>query len=1102
MREELSAYLLGQLQEEQLEALAGHVDGCSTCQAALRTLEGVKDPLVPQLHRGPASVAMPDPELQHLLSLAKNLGPRQTLRCEPPTASPTPAAAQACEESMQLGQYRLLEKLGQGGMGAVYKALHLRLEKVVALKVLTAGKTPPADDVARFEREMRAVGKLNHPNIIRATDAGEAGGTYYLVMEFVEGTDLHKLVKELGRLPLPEACELVRQAALGLQHAHEHRLIHRDVKPSNLFLSAEGQVKVLDLGLARFHSTQAGGDDLTASGQGMGTLDYMAPEQAQDARSVDIRADVYSLGCTLYHLLASHPPFGGPEYLGPAQKLAAHFQTVPRSIRAHRPDVPDALAMLLDRMLAKQPAGRPFTPGEVAEALAPFTTGCNLNRLLAPAVASDETPRDKSEPMLLDTKPSGQSGANTRSLERLLAPPSPRPRSRMVPVLAGAILVAGLLFGAAYWLPRGNNHSQEQGNQRQEDPKQAENRVAERLPPKEDRQQESRAAKDQAPPAEKKEQPAEKPGPLKKDPDPPAEKKEKPPEKKEPPKKDPQPPPAKEPEGDLAERGVQVLKAYCYRCHGVDFKVPRYNVLDRAVLVANRDKDEQPYVVPGKPDESQIWQRVAVDEDMPPSGKKPTDPEKEVLKKWIVAGAPFPVRPQRPFKSEKDILAAVREHLNRTRENDRKHQRYFSLTHLYNNQYVSPDELRLYRAALAKLLNSLSWKQDLVVPKAIDPEETLFNVDLRRLGWDEHELWKEVLKVYPYGLTHGHDEDEKMRELATEIAQLAGTDLPLLRADWIIATASRPPLYHTLLHLPKDARELERQLKVDVQKDFLRNELARAGFITSGVSRQNRLVDRHPAVYGACWKSYDFKNNNGTGNLLKFPLGPVFDDNPFPRQAFQHAGGELIFNLPNGLQGYLLVDAKDRRIDEGPIEVVRDAQETAGTPAVVNGLSCMACHKHGVIRFEDKVRQGSAVGGDALVKVQELFRSKEDMDRLLDRDEERFLHALEEATGSFLRTGADRDKKLREFPEPVGAIARLYVKDLGVEEVALELGMEDPKKLQAMIEGNPMLRRLGLGPLTNGGSIKRDVWSSLEFTTSLFHNVARELGLGTPHVSF
>ena len=392
----------------------------------------------------------------------------------------------------------------------------------------------------------------------------------------------------------------------------------------------------------------------------------------------------------------------------------------------------------------------------------------------------------------------------------------------------------------------------------------------------------------------------------------------------------------------------------------------------------------------------------------------------------------------------------------------------------------------------------MSWKREVAVPKPIDAEATVFAIDLRDLGWDQHRLWREIQKVYPYGLKHDHDANAAMRQLAQEVYQLAGTDLPQLRADWFIATAARPPLYHTLLHLPNHATALERMLLVDVRADFLRNKLARAGFATSGVSGQNRLVERHSAAYGSYWKSYDFRPNRERGNLTQFPLGPIFPDNPFPRQAFQHDGGEIIFSLPNGLQGYLLTDGKDNRIDQGPIDVVNDALKTSGTPAIVTGLSCMACHKHGMIRFEDTIRSGLAVAGEAGKKVSDLYPPQEEMNKLLKKDEVQFLRALEEATAPFLKRGEDQQKDIREFPEPVGAIARLYLKDLDPEGVALELGIADPKELQALIKANARLRQLGLGPLLQGAMIKRESWEASKKPESLFHEVANELELGTP----
>jgi serine/threonine protein kinase len=317
---------------------------------------------------------------------------------------PTPKAA----PKNRLGEYQLLAKLGSGGMGTVYKARHTKLEKLVALKVLAKGSLVDAEAVARFEREMKAVGQLNHPNIVQALDAREIAGTRFLVMEYVDGPNLAKLVDACGPLPVADACELVRQAALGLDHAHQHGLVHRDIKPANLMLTAplagtmqsmvsgrgaggEGdqpQVKILDLGLAMFQPGQlSGAERITASGQTMGTVDYMAPEQAESSRTVDIRADLYSLGCTLYKLLSGHAPFSGPKYPDEVSKLLAHARESVPPIRKLRPDVPAELAALLDRLLAKDPAGRFATPAELVQAIAPFASGAKLTALLARAGA-------------------------------------------------------------------------------------------------------------------------------------------------------------------------------------------------------------------------------------------------------------------------------------------------------------------------------------------------------------------------------------------------------------------------------------------------------------------------------------------------------------------------------------------------------------------------------------------------------------------------------------------------------------------------------------------------------------------------------------------
>jgi len=293
--------------------------------------------------------------------------------------------------------YQLMEELGQGGMGTVYKARHMRLKRIVAIKILSADRVSSRRAVARFHREIKAVARLDHPNIVRAHDAGEAEGRHYLVMEYIKGIDLSDLVKRCGPLPVPEACELIRQAAVGLEHACENAMVHRDIKPSNLVLeSRNAELKILDLGLALLHvEAGAPGEELTGSGQVLGTVEYMAPEQWSDTHRVDIRADIYSLGCTAYRLLSGHAPYSGAAYANMLQKMMAHAQAPIPSIRDRRPDVLPELAVLLEKMLAKDPARRFQRPKDVADALAPFAAAANLPRLIARAESIAPTSRTR-----------------------------------------------------------------------------------------------------------------------------------------------------------------------------------------------------------------------------------------------------------------------------------------------------------------------------------------------------------------------------------------------------------------------------------------------------------------------------------------------------------------------------------------------------------------------------------------------------------------------------------------------------------------------------------------------------------------------------------
>jgi serine/threonine protein kinase len=266
-----------------------------------------------------------------------------------------------------LGNYELLDKLGQGGMGEVYRARHGRMDRVVALKILPAAATPSSDAVKRFQREARAAAKLSHPNIVMAYDADEAEGVHFFVMEYVPGRNLATLVRDQGSLSVATAIDYVSQIARGLEYAHQGGVIHRDIKPSNLMVDATGTVRILDMGLARVETGLSDRDDgLTRTGQVLGTHDYLSPEQAFDARHVDVRTDIYSLGCTLYFLLVGNPPYDADT---PTKRMLAHrHQPIP-ALRDTRPDVPAELDLIFQRMLAKKPEARLATMRDVIAAL-------------------------------------------------------------------------------------------------------------------------------------------------------------------------------------------------------------------------------------------------------------------------------------------------------------------------------------------------------------------------------------------------------------------------------------------------------------------------------------------------------------------------------------------------------------------------------------------------------------------------------------------------------------------------------------------------------------------------------------------------------------
>ena len=376
-REQLAEFAYGKVSADQLDVISAHVDTCVSCQATVASLAEEPDSFVDALQALPHEEAEPADESACQLVLDR-LVEHRSLSGRPAVAAPSMPAS--------IGAYRVLEPIAAGGMGMVYKAQHPKLKRTVAIKLLPLAQWAGSAAVARFEREMEVIGSLDHPNIVRASDAGDADGMHYLVMDFIDGLDLSRLVHRMGPLPMADACEIIRQAARGLEHVHAAGLVHRDIKPSNIMLTQDGQVKILDLGLAMLgQQYREVENNLTTIGQLMGTLDYMAPEQAADSRQVDTRADIYSLGATLFKLLTGQAPYGGPNHKSLLKKVLALANAPVPSVREFRPELPEELDTIVGRCLAKEPETRYTHVSEVAEALAEFAASSDLPSLISEA---------------------------------------------------------------------------------------------------------------------------------------------------------------------------------------------------------------------------------------------------------------------------------------------------------------------------------------------------------------------------------------------------------------------------------------------------------------------------------------------------------------------------------------------------------------------------------------------------------------------------------------------------------------------------------------------------------------------------------------------
>ena len=516
---------------------------------------------------------------------------------------------------------------------------------------------------------------------------------------------------------------------------------------------------------------------------------------------------------------------------------------------------------------------------------------------------------------------------------------------------------------------------------------------------------------------------------------------------------------------NIAQEAYTIFEARCLNCHG------QFGAYADDFLMEYETLIETQSVIPGNPGASEFYKRLLGDTAQGPQMplEQPPLPAAEIdtIRRWILAGAPdwdaFP-KPESDFITTDEMIKTIHTHLMSLAPSDRPFARYFTQTHFYNAGEI-PEVLHTYQRALSKLVNSLSWGNEIIRPLPIDPAETILYIDLRHYDWidGENNRWPLIEEAYPYGIDY---------ELSTytQLLQEMDCEVPFVRVDWFIANASLPPLYYDILDLPHTDRELELRLGVDIAKNLQEapgTRVWRAGFIKSGVSENNRVLERHTSKYGMYWKSYDFAGSVGLQNVIAYPLD------------FRQDGGEMIYSLPNGLQGYFLTSAIGDRLNAAPVTIVSDAG--ARDPVIRPGQSCMGCHTKGIqTKFEDKVRsvviESSNPSYDK-AQALKLYVEKSEMDAFLAEDTQRYKEAVEAAGGVFGGI------------QPIQQLFWRFKDPLSAQHAAAELGLETDVFLQKIRE-TQSLQELGLQVLAvPNGSVQRDAW------TAYFSRVATVLDL-------
>ncbi|MES2594921.1 MAG: DUF4384 domain-containing protein [Verrucomicrobiota bacterium] len=539
----------------------------------------------------------------------------------------------------------------------------------------------------------------------------------------------------------------------------------------------------------------------------------------------------------------------------------------------------------------------------------------------------------------------------------------------------------------------------------------------------------------------------------------------------------------------FAADNAAVLKLFdqkCGDCHGEGDETPTLtaginltallgveddvkSIMDR-VLRADESKGRMPksrgkpgdpaYLPPLTPEESALLKEWSLGEKAKPVVAAKTEPKAENKEpktanpEPAATAAPVaPAPPERTFVPLREEIRLIAEDVLKQPVSTQPFLRYLTLTNLANLRdstgKLVEDETQMdtYRAALGKLLNSLSHEGQITVPVAVDAGKTIYRMDLRDYGWTADEWESHVVSGYPYALRGVSGKHER------DIADATHSQSAWVRADWFVFAASQPPLYNQLLRLPDNDRDLEKELGVDVVANLQSGRALRAGFRESGVSQGNRMIERHELgrYPGAYWKSYDFTPLVRTGghDLFRSPLGPVGAGlTPNNDREFAHDGGEIVWNLRNGLQAYYLSTAKGTKLNRAPTEIVQDRKRRDG--AIINGISCMACHDQGmkytldqpIEKFRDEVGEVALKAGLDRTEanhVRDLYASQEKLHTVVKADEERFRKALAQA--------------MPGYEQPIDPVIRLYNRfksDIRLETLAAEFGEEDSRFLQRL----------------------------------------------------